>query len=107
MWGFVVKLAKAKLASKIAEKTGEGGSLGANIVSGLMDKAASKAAEAEVNDLDKPAVDTAHVGKVAPAAAAPKEEKSDIEKWAAEPGGMARKKVGQYVGKGIKNAITR
>jgi hypothetical protein len=107
MWQFAIEMAKARVASKIEDRAGKGGSLGANIVSGLMDKADSKPAPAVADTLDKPAIDTAHVGKVAPAAAAPKKDKSDVEKWAADPGGQARKKVGQYVGKGIKNAITR
>ena len=42
MWSFVLNMAKARVMSKIADRAGKGGSLGANIASGVMDKENSK-----------------------------------------------------------------
>jgi hypothetical protein len=118
MWQFVAKVAAAKIMNSVSGGGGagasQGSSVGSEVARELIGKNdtpdpplwGGKPAATPAPAGAEPAAGSASPGVETGSAAAELAAKFDMVEWAANPGGMAKQKLGAYIGKGIKNAFT-
>ncbi len=117
MWQWITKIAAARLMDKLGSRD----TLGSNIAMEALKASQSKPGSTPAESPKPPApIWTGTPGAEAPPVAKPGESKTpsvpakkpagepqssfNIEKWAANPGGTAKQKLGEYVGKGVMDA---